>query len=139
MSVYSERLNKLKKDLAEESIKRKKRKKKFTPNQKIMIDFINAVTKKAVFEIKDMTVIIGKGNLEHILKHYCVGCRGEITTNDILNFDLYLQRAIPLNEEGVTDEDKKVYQYIKSSLIQYKIILEEVYDNNYVVSFYAVD
>jgi len=138
VSQYSERLAKLKKELALETLKRKKKKKKFTDNQTIMIKFINAVTDRAIFSIKGMRVVITRANLSHILKHYCSGCRGEIDLNDILNFDLYLNRAIQLANYGVSDSHKKVFQYIKG-LTHYKIILEEVSANNYVVSFYSVD
>jgi len=51
MSLYSEKLAHLKKEIACESLKRKKKKKKFTSNQKIMINFINGVTSEAIFNI----------------------------------------------------------------------------------------
>lgn len=142
MSLYTEQLAILKKNISVEVLKRKKRKKKFTQNQLIMINFINGVTNKAEFSIKNMNIILKKGDNKkgfmHILKHYCIGCKGEITTDDILNFDLYLLRAVKLNEEGVTNNNLDVYKYIKR-LSQYKIILKKESENNFVVSFYAVD
>ena len=107
-----------------------------------MMNFINGVTKEAVFYIKGMRIVLRKGDekkgFEHILiKHYCSGCPGELRMLDILNFDLYLQRAIPLNEEGVSNTDLSVYQYIKG-LQSYKIVLKEFDKGEYVVTFYSV-
>ncbi len=62
MSLYSERLAHLKKELAQEIIKRRRKKKKFTHNQRVMIDFINGSTKEARFIIKEMSVILKKGD-----------------------------------------------------------------------------
>ena len=142
MSLYSERLAHLKKEIAQERAKRKKRKKKFTPNQLIMINFIDGITKEAVFAIRGAKVILRKGDKNkgfvHILvKHYCSGYPGEIQMLDILNFDLYLQRAIPLNQAGVSNTDLAVYQYIKG-LQSYKIVLKEFNNGEFVVTFYAL-
>jgi len=142
MNVYSENLIRLKREISEEISKRKKKKKKFTSNQLTMIKFINGEFKQAEFFIKGMNIILKKGDEKkgfiHILKHYCHGCRGEITTRDILNFDLYLQRAVKLYEEGVTSNELLVYKYMKGQN-QYKIILKENSENSFIVSFYAVD
>ena len=142
MSLYSERLAHLKKEIAIERAKRKKRKKKFTQNQIIMIEFINGITKEAVFNIRNIKVVLRRGDakkgFEHILlKHYCSGCPGEIGMLDILNFDLYLQRAIQLNQAGVSNTNLSVYQYIKG-LQSYKIVLKESINGEFVVTFYAV-
>jgi hypothetical protein len=143
MSLYSERLAKLKKEIANLSIVRKKKKKKWTQNQQIMINFINGVTKEAVFDIFNMKVILKRGNeykgFQHILiKHYCRNCPGELNTMDIINFDIYLQRAIKLNTVGVSNSKNIVFQYIKGTN-QYKIVLKEIANNKFVVTFYSVD
>jgi hypothetical protein len=143
VSLYGQRLATLKHEISQEIKRRKKHKKKFTKNQLIMINFINGVTKDAVFIIKDMEVTIKKGDdkkgFKHILqKHYCKGCDGELTTRDILNFDLFLQRAIKLHSEGVTNTKLEVYQYIKG-LENYKIVLKKERDNRFVVTYYSVD
>ncbi len=106
-----------------------------------MIDFINGVTNEAIFNIIDKNVILRKGNstngFVHILEsHYGKGIKGEITMLDLLNFDLYLQRALKLN--GVTNKNNDVYQYIKGAT-NYKIILKKDNDKNLTVSFYKVD
>ena len=141
MSLYSERLAHLKKELSQEIAKRKKKKKKFTHNQQIMIDFINGAKKEARFIIKEMDVVLKKGDDKkgfiHILQeHYCKGCKGELTMLDLLNFDLYLSRAIKLNEDGVSNNSLDVYKYIKG-LQQYKIVLKKE-EESLVVTFYSV-
>lgn len=147
--LYYSRLAHLKRALSDEMYKRKKNKKKFTPNQLIMINFINNVTKKAIFHIKDKKIILRKGwgdgkgikgtGFQHILeKHYCKGCPGEITLNDILNMDLVISRGILLNDEGVTNTDNIVYRYIKGPQ-QYNVILKYENENELVVSFYSID
>lgn len=142
MSLYSQRLSILKKELSIEIQKRKKKKKKFTHNQLVMIDFVNGVTKEAFFVIKDMNIILRKGDdnkgFKHIIqRHYCSGCNGELSMLDILNFDLFLQRAIKLTNEGVTNNKLEVFQYIKG-LKNYKIILKNESKNRFVVTFYSV-
>jgi hypothetical protein len=140
LSVYSERLAKLKKDIV--SIKDKQKKKPFKPNQIIMIDFINGVTKNAVMNIDGISIIINKGDekkgFKHILlSHYCNGCPGELTARDILNIDMIIQKGIRLNEVGVTNSDLIVYRYLKG-LNEFKVVLKPVDDNqNFVVTFYS--
>ena len=143
MSLYSEKLAHLKKEIALESIKRKKKKKKFTSNQQIMIAFINGVTNEAIFNILDKNVILKKGDSNkgfvHIIEsHYGKGNRGEITMFDLLNFDLYLQRALKLSSVGVSNINLDVYQYIKG-INNYKIVLKKYDEKNLVVTFYKVD
>ena len=107
-----------------------------------MLNFIDGVRKEAIFNIKDKKIILRKGDknkgFEHILlKHYCSGCQGEITMKDILNFDLYLQIALKLNEVGTSNDELNVYQYIKG-LQSYKIVLKELRSEEFVVTFYSV-
>lgn len=141
--LYQQRLAKLKRELSIEVTKRKKKKKKFTPNQQIMINFINNVTKNATFYIKDMKIILRKGHtgagFQHILeKHYCYKCPGEITLNDILNMDLIIQRGLKLNSVGVTNPDNIVINY-KNRDKEHNIILKSEKENELVVSFYSID
>ncbi len=70
---YSELLSKLQNDIVKISHARKK--KRWKLNQKVMIDFINGVTKKAVFEVNGKKIVLFKGDdrkgFKHILKkHY---------------------------------------------------------------------
>lgn len=141
--LYQQRLAKLKRELSIEVTKRKKKKKKFTPNQQIMINFINNVTKNATFYIKDMKIILRKGHtgagFQHILeKHYCNECPGRITLSDILNMDLIIQRGLKLNSVGVTNPDNIVINY-KNRDKEHNVILKSENENELVVSFYSID
>lgn len=147
--LYQQRISKLKRELSAEILKRKKRKKKFTLNQQIMIDFINAKTKNATFYIKNMKIILRKGwgdgkgikgaGFQHILeKHYCENCPGEITLMDILNMDLVVQRGLKLNTVGVTNNTNIVFHY-KNREKEHKIVLKSEKENELVVSFYSTD
>lgn len=140
MSIYSERLARLKKDMA--AIKKQQKKKPFKPNQLIMIDFINGVTKKAIFTINAMEIILEIGDenkgFKHILiKHYCNGCPGELNARDIINMDIIVLKGLRLNEVGVTNGDLVVYQYIKGQS-QYKLVLKPMTKNSLVVTMYSV-
>lgn len=142
-NLYNQRLAQLKRELSEEILKRRKRKKKFTPNQQIMINFINAVTVNATFYINETKIILRKGTSKggfiHILeKHFCKNCPGEITLNDILNMDMVMQRGLRLNNIGVSNKDNIVLNY-KNRDKEHNLILKPENDNELVVSFYSID
>jgi len=108
-----------------------------------MIDFINNVTNKAVFMIKDMKVILRKGNsrggFQHILeKHYCKNCPGEITLSDILNMDLVIQRGLKLNIVGISNPNNIVFNY-KNNEKEHNVVLKPEINNELVISFYSID
>ena len=65
MSIYSERLAKLKKEI--KAIESARKKKRWKANQKIIIDYINGVTKQAEFIINTQKVILKDGD---IIKKY---------------------------------------------------------------------
>ena len=67
MSIYSERLAKLKKNI--KAIESTRKKKRWKPNQKIVIDFINGVNKNAEFLINNKKVILKLGNSKKGFKH----------------------------------------------------------------------
>ena len=142
MSIYSERLAKLKKEIS--YIKSNLRKgRKLKPNQQIVFDFVQGVTTKAVFHINGITVILKTGDeakgLKHILlEHYCQGCRGEITAKDILNFSNIIEFGLKLSTYGVTNEALIVYQSFKGET-RHKIVLKPEGDNNFVVTLYSID
>jgi hypothetical protein len=140
VSIYSERLARLKRDIV--AIKQQQKKKPFKPNQLIMIDFINGVTKKAVFTINAMEITLEIGDeikgFKHILiKHYCHGCPGELNARDIINMDMIISKGFRLNEVGVTNSDLVVYQYMKGQS-QYKLVLKPMTTNSLVVTMYSV-
>jgi len=67
MSQYSEKLARLKKEII--TIENARKKKRWKPYQKIMIDFINGVTQKAEFQINNMKIILYVGDEEKGFKH----------------------------------------------------------------------
>ena len=142
-NLYNQRLARLKRELSEEIQKRKKKKKKFTPNQQIMIDFINAVTKNAIFTINETKIILRKGTSSggfiHILeKHFCKNCPGEITLDDIINIDLVMQRGLKLNNVGVSNPNNIVLNY-KHGNKEHNLVLKQEKDNELIISFYSID
>lgn len=113
MSLYSERLARLKREIQSNQSSRKK--KRWKPNQKIMIDFINGVTDKAVFLVKGKILVLKQGNKEFgfekiVLKHYN---KNDLSALDIVNIAEVFERGITLNEEGVSNSDNTVYSHIK--------------------------
>ena len=140
MGLYEKRLFKIRKDLKIEAEYRRKKRKKFKQNQKIMIDFINGLTREAVFNINNKKIVLRRGDskkgFQHILeRHYCKECDGRLSLLDILNFDLYLKRAIKLHQEGISNKDLEVFLYKKDTK-SYKVVLKKVKTNNLVVTFY---
>lgn len=140
MSIYSERLAKLKKDIR--SIESARKKKRWKPNQKIVIDFINGVNEKAEFLINEQKVILRLGDskkgFKHIIeRHYCKGCPGELETLDIINIVEVFDRGIKLHNIGVSNTDLKVYQLNKNGKIL-KLVLDSKKDGELVVTFYNI-
>jgi len=142
MSLYSQRLNILTKEL---KILKDRQKKRLKVNQQIMYNFITGVTKKAIFEIesKGITVSLQKGDSKkgfvHILeKYYCKDCPGEITTKDILNFSNIIESGIKLGSEGVTNKELIVFYHSKG-IKKHKVVLKPLLNNNFVVTIYSIE
>lgn len=136
MSQYSEKLAKLKKDIS--SIENAKKKKRWKPNQKIMIDFINGVTKKAEFKIRSKTILLFVGDdkkgFKHIVeKHYSPAT--DLTTLDIINISEAFERGIKLAEEGVSNTDLDVYWLSKGSG-DFRLVLKANANDSWIVTFY---
>jgi len=139
MSLYWQRLTKLRSEIA--TIKQK-RKKKFKKDQQIMVDFINGVTKYALFEIDTTKIYLHRGDkkkgFEHILlRHYCSGCPGELSAMDILNMIDVVKRGIKLANVGVNNSNLIVYKQIKG-MNQLKLVLKPIGDNKLVVTLYRL-
>ncbi len=95
MQTYQELLNKLRHDISKLNLNRKKLK----PEQKAMLDFIEAKQKQAQFQKNGTIVILKREKLkknegfEHILKrHYSNECTGKLTPREVLNLGFYLQK-----------------------------------------------
>ena len=120
MSIYSERLAKLKKEI--KAIESARKKKRWKPNQKIIIDYINGVTKQAEFIINTQKIILkdgdsNKGFIHIIERHYCRGCPGELDAIDIINLSEVISRGIKLNDIGISNKKLNVYQLNKNGKI----------------------
>jgi hypothetical protein len=105
-----------------------------------MIDFINAVTSYAEFEVDSKKIFLRVGDdkkgFRHILeKHYCKGCKGEVTTKEILNIIDIIERGIKLNEVGNTNSDLVVYQRTDT---QHKLVLKPIGEDAYIVTMYGL-
>ena len=140
MSLYSEKLATLKKEFKQ--IK-ESQKKPLKPNQKIIYDFVNGVTKNAELDINGLTIILKKGDaykgfMHILLKHYSTNCVGCITAKDILNMSIMIERGIKLNEVGVSNQNLVVYRHIKNG-VNHNIVLKKETDNKLVVTMYSLD
>ena len=138
MSVYSERLAILKKDIV--VIRKKLKKKKFKKDQQIIINFINGVTSFAEFEVNSRKIVLRVGDdkkgFRHILeKHYCKGCPGEINTMEILNIIDIIKRGVKLENTGVTNNNLVVYLRTDT---QHKLVLKPIRDEEFVITMYGI-
>jgi len=135
MSQYSEKLARLKKEIV--AIENARKKKRWKPHQKIMIDFINGVTTKAEFQINSMRIILYIGDekkgFKHILlKHYH---SKDLTALDIVNIYEIVKRGIKLANEGVSNKDLNVYRFLKNDN-DFRLVLKPQKDNSWIVTFY---
>lgn len=140
MSIYSERLAKLKKEI--KAIESARKKKRWKPNQKIIIDYINGVTKQAEFIIITQKIILkdgdsNKGFIHIIERHYCRGCPGELDAIDIINLSEVISRGIKLNDIGISNKKLNVYQLNKNGKIL-KVVLNPNSFGELVVTYYNV-
>jgi hypothetical protein len=135
MSQYSEKLAQLKKEIV--AIENARKKKRWKPYQKIMIDFINGLTKTAEFQINEMKMILYLGDekkgFKHILlKHYR---SNDLTAIDIINIYEIAKRGIKLGTEGVSNDDLDVYIFLKNDN-NFRLVLKPQKSNSWVVTFY---
>ena len=140
MGIYSERLAKLKKEI--KAIESARKKKRWKPNQKIIIDYINGVTKQAEFIINTQKIILkdgdsNKGFIHIIERHYCRGCPGELDAIDIINLSEVISRGIKLNDIGISNKKLNVYQLNKNGKIL-KVVLNPNSFGELVVTYYNV-
>jgi hypothetical protein len=133
--LASEKLAQLKKEIV--SIENARKKKRWKPYQKTMIDFINGVTQKAEFNINDMHIILHLGDekkgFKHILlKHYQPN---DLTVLDIINMYEIVKRGIKLGNEGVSNDSLDVYMFLKNDN-NFRLVLKPQKSNSWVVTFY---
>lgn len=135
MSKYINLLDKLKKEIKIiESIKSKKRWKSY---QKIMIDYINGTTKKAIFEKNGHKIILSEGDekkgfMHILLRHYKTN---DLEAMDIINiFEIYI-KGIKLAEESVSNKHLIVYMKL-SNQKEFRLVLNPINENSWVVTAY---
>ncbi|PHO10320.1 hypothetical protein CPG37_04540 [Malaciobacter canalis] len=139
MSLYSERLAVLKKEISIISNKKsgRKKSKKFKPHQKEMIKFIHSEITKVEFKVNDKVIILEKGDskkgFRHILeKHYKPN---DLETMDILNLPIIFKEALKLNNEGVSNKALTTYINFKNQK-KHKLVVNEITNNKLVVTAY---
>jgi len=135
MSQYSEKLARLKKEIV--AIENARKKKRWKPYQKIMIDFINGVTPRAEFQINNMKILLYIGDekkgFKHILlKHYHPN---DLKALDIINIYETVKRGIKLANAGVSNSNLDVYRFLKSNN-DFRLVLKPQKDNSWIVTFY---
>ncbi|QFR49700.1 hypothetical protein FJR48_08120 [Sulfurimonas lithotrophica] len=134
MSLYSEQLAKLKKELA---VIMSKKTKKLSSSQKSIYLFIQGKTDRATFNCADKTVVLMAGDdkkgFRHILeKHFYPN---DLEAMDILNMMDICKRGMKLNEVGVSNQDLTVYMSLKNQK-EHRLVLNEVRKNFFVVTAY---
>ncbi|MGV6832425.1 MAG: hypothetical protein ACWA5P_12785 [bacterium] len=135
MSRYSEKLAQLKKEIV--AIENARKKKRWKPYQKIMIDFINGLKKRAEFQISEKKIILYLGDekkgFKHILlKHYHPN---DLTALDIVNIYEIAKRGVKLGAEGVSNDNLDVYIFLKNDN-NFRLVLKPQKSNSWVVTFY---
>lgn len=134
MSLYSEKLAHLKKELA---IIMSKKTKKLNTTQKSIYMFIQGKSDRVIFTCKDKTIVLMSGDekkgFRHILeKHYN---QNDLEAMDILNMMDICKRGIKLNEVGVSNTGLVVYMSMKDKK-EHRLVLNEVEENYFVVTAY---
>jgi len=134
LSIYSEKLAKLKKEIA--TIESKKTT-KFKKHQKDMIKFIHGRIDKVEFEVNGKIIILEMGDekkgFRHILeKHFNPN---DLETMDILNLPIIFKNALQLNQVGVSNNELSVYQMLKSQK-DLRLVTNEIDINKLVVTSY---
>jgi len=131
---HTQKLEKLQKEI--KLIYSRRKKKRLKPNQKMMLDFINGATNKAIFHINSQKVTLFMGDEKkgfiHILKHYKAN---DLEAIDILNIAEVIERGMLLANEGVTNNAMKVYRQLKG-MKDLRLILKQEKDGDWIVSFY---
>ena len=134
MSLYSEKLAKLKREI---SIIESKKSTKFKKYQKDMIKFIHSRIDRIEFKVNNKTIILEIGDekkgFRHILeKHYSLN---DLETMDILNLPIIFKNAIQLNQIGVSNNALSVYKMQKGQK-DLRLVTDETNLDKLVVTSY---
>ncbi|BAK73210.1 hypothetical protein [Arcobacter sp. L] len=134
MSIYSERLAKLKKEIA---IIESKKNTNFKKHQKEMIKFIHGRIDKVEFEVNSKTIILEMGDekkgFRHILeKHFNPN---DLETMDILNLPIIFKNALQLSQIGISNNALSVYKMLKNQK-DLRLVTDETKTDKLVVTSY---
>ncbi|MDD3596183.1 hypothetical protein [Sulfuricurvum sp.] len=116
-----------------------------TDGQKNMYDFMRNRKPLAQFFKNGELVLLNRGDLvrgfEHILdRHYCQACPGIVTTRELLNIDMVLQKGRKLTTYEMNDRDHGAegYEYITQTNIRLRLIIaRDKQGIKRVVTFYS--
>lgn len=137
MSEYYKRLQQLQNDFKAIKIK-KANKWEFKPHQQAIYDFVMQSKRSAIFTIDDYTITIKVGNenfgfMHILLRHFCVGCDGEITAKDILNIGYVIKNKII-----VPSKRKGRINFIQTKDNErYTVVLTEQNPNDLIFTFFS--
>jgi hypothetical protein len=118
-------------------IETKRKKTRWKPHQKLMIDYINGATSKAIYEKDSQKIILAhgdekKGFIHILLRHYK---KNDLEAMDIVNiFEIYI-RGIKLENEGVSNDHLVVYMRL-SNQKELRLVLNPINNNSWVVTAY---
>ncbi len=134
MSIYSQKLTLLKKEI---KIIESKKTSKFKKHQKEMIKFIHGIIKKVEIDVNGKSIILEMGDdkkgFRHILqKHFNPN---DLETMDILNLPIIFKNAIQLNQIGVSNNVLCAYSMRKNQK-DLRLITNETKNNKLVVTSY---
>lgn len=132
---YTILLSKLRKEIS--IIESQRKKKRWKPHQKIMIDFINSVSKTVEFEHNNKKIVlhigdIKKGFMHILLRHY----GDNLSAIDIINIFEIIKRGIPLTNNQLSNNKLIGYSLIKKSN-RLQIILKPTKDNSLIITYYS--
>jgi len=128
-------LKKLKSEIT--TIEARRKKKRWKPYQKAMVDYIFGATDKVVFEKDGAKVVLAlgdenKGFMHILLGHYKAN---ELEAMDIINiFEIY-DRGIKLENEGVSNNHFDVYMKLANGK-DLRLVLNPIGDKSWVVTAY---
>ena len=138
MNEYYIRLQRLQKEFKAIKIKQAN-KWKFKPHQQAIYDFVMQSQKSTTFTINDYTITIKVGNenfgFKHILlRHYGVGCDGEISARDILNIGNVIKNNIivPSKKKGRIN-----FIQTKEDGEKYTVVLTQQNPNDLIFTFFS--
>ena len=121
VAIYNQRFQKLQREFLAIK-KRLPSNRQLKPHQQAVYDFVIHSKSSIEFEINEHVVVLyvgdeGHGFMHILIRHYCNGCDGEITSNDILNIGNVIKNDIELpSKKGrlqfIQHKDGKKYTVI---------------------------